>query len=97
MLLIAAFLCYMNLGPAPVHCSSSADVLVPLLRAQIRNTEINYDAFLASSTENVFSSQKDLFLVIGFSAFERKTKTLTCVFCYKCRVFPSGIHTEGVM
>lgn len=64
---------------------------MPLLRARIHNREINYDGFLASLIENVFSCQRYLFLVTGFSAFEGKTKTLTCVFCYKWRVVSSGI------
>lgn len=83
MLLITDFLCCMGLSTTPVHCSFWTDVLMPLLRAQIRNTEINYDGFLASSIENVFSCQRYLFLVTGFSAFEGKTKPLTCVLCYK--------------
>lgn len=73
------------------------DVLMPLLRAQVHNTEINYDGFLASSIENVFSCQRYLFLVIGFSAFERKSETLTCVFYYKWRIFSRGIHNEWMM
>lgn len=83
MLLITDVLCFVGPSATPVHCSFWTDVLMPLLRAQIHNTEINYEGFLASSIENVFSCQRYLFLVTGFSAFEGKTKPLTCVFCNK--------------
>lgn len=83
MLLMSVFLCFVGLRAAPVHCSFWTDVLMPLLRAQIHNTEINDEGFLASFIENVFSCQRYLFLVTHFSAFEGKTKPLTCVFCYK--------------